>query len=106
MLTQDKITEIYCIADDFCKEYAKEISKRQILPDEGKKHHNRSCEMSDSEIMTILLLFHFGTFKNFKHYYLHFICIYLRKEFPKRLSYNRFVEIERRIFVPMMVMLN
>jgi hypothetical protein len=30
MLTQDKITEIYCIADDFCKEYAKEKLKRQI----------------------------------------------------------------------------
>ena len=29
--------------------------------------------MSDSEIMTILLYFHFGTFRNFKHYYLFFI---------------------------------
>ena len=106
MLTQDRITEIYCIADDFCKEYAKEISKRQILSGEGKKRRNRSCEMSDSEIMTILLLFHFGTFKNFKHYYQHFICIHLNNEFYNRLSYNRFVEIERRIFVPMMFFLN
>jgi hypothetical protein len=24
-LTVDKITEIYCIADDFCKEFSKEI---------------------------------------------------------------------------------
>ena len=29
--------------------------------------------MSDSEIMTILLYFHFGTFRNFKHYYLFLI---------------------------------
>ena len=27
MLTHDKITEIYCIADDFCKEFAQEIKK-------------------------------------------------------------------------------
>ena len=68
MLTKDKITEIYCIADDFCKEFALEIKNHKMLPEDGKKRRNRSCEMSDSEIMTILLLFHFGTFKNFKHY--------------------------------------
>jgi hypothetical protein len=41
-LTTDKITEIYCIADDFCKEFSKEIQKHQILPDDGKRHRNRS----------------------------------------------------------------
>ena len=74
MLTNDKITEIFCIADDFCKEFAQEFKNLKKLPDDGKKRRNRSCEMSDSEIMTILLLFHFGTFKNFKHYYLHYTC--------------------------------
>jgi len=30
MLTPDKITEIFCIADDFCKEFAQEVKKHQI----------------------------------------------------------------------------
>ena len=30
MLTKDKITEIYCIADDFCKESAQEIKKLKL----------------------------------------------------------------------------
>ena len=34
----------------------------------------------DSEIMTILIMFHFGTFDNFKHYYLHFIKLHLLKD--------------------------
>jgi hypothetical protein len=107
MLTQEKIIEIFCIADDFCKEFSQEIEKHKTLSGKaGKKHRNRSCEMSDSEIITILLLFHFGTFKNFKHYYLHYIGVHLKKEFPKQLSYNRFVAIEHRIFVPMMFLLN
>jgi hypothetical protein len=106
MLTQDKITEIYCIADDFCKEFAQEFEKLQKLPEDGKKHRNRSCEMSDSEIMTILLLFHFGSFKNFKHYYLHYIGVHLACEFPNQLSYSRFIAIEHRVFVPMMFFLN
>ena len=27
MLTPDKITEIFCIADDFCKEFTQEVKK-------------------------------------------------------------------------------
>ena len=32
-----KITDIYCIADDFCKEFAFEFKKLKTLPDAGKK---------------------------------------------------------------------
>ena len=106
MLTLDKITEIYCIADDFVKEYSKEVSKHQKLSGGDIKRRNRPCAMSDSEIMTILLMFHFGTFDNFKHYYLHFICVHMKNDFPNRLSYNRFVEIEQRVFIQMMFFIN
>ena len=106
MLTIDKVIEIYCIADDFCKEFTQKFKNHKMLPNGNKKRRNRTCEMSDSEIMTVLLLFHFGTFKNFKHYYLHYIGVHLKKEFPKQLSYNRFIEIEHRVFVPMMFFLN
>ena len=81
MLTQDKNTEIYCIADDFRKEFASEIKRHKMLSNDSKKHRNRSREMTDGEIMTILLLFHFGSFKNFKHYYLHYIGVHLKKIF-------------------------
>ncbi|KAA6328169.1 hypothetical protein EZS27_022902, partial [termite gut metagenome] len=30
MLTPDKLTEIFCIADDFCKEFDLEAQKHQI----------------------------------------------------------------------------
>jgi len=84
MLTKDKITEIFCIAYDFCKHFAVEMAKKpKLLAADGKRHRNRPCEMSDSEIITILILFHFGTFKNFKHYYLHYIGVHLKYEFPK-----------------------
>jgi len=56
MLTDDKIIEIYCIADDFCKELSQEIKKLKKLPEDDKKRRNRSCEMSVSKIMTVLLL--------------------------------------------------
>jgi hypothetical protein len=55
------------MADDFCKEFDLEVQKHQILTLDKKKYH-RSPRMSDSEIMTILIRFHFGAFRNFKHY--------------------------------------
>jgi hypothetical protein len=33
LLTTDKITTIFCIADDFCKEFSKELAKMSILPE-------------------------------------------------------------------------
>ena len=37
-ITKDKITEFFCIIDDFCKEYDKEISKMAIPEPDGRKH--------------------------------------------------------------------
>ena len=63
-----------------------------------RRRRRRSASMSDSEIMTVLLLFHFGSFRNFKHYYFTYIKGVLRSDFPTAVSYNRFVELEGRVF--------
>ena len=68
-ITKNKITEIFCIIDDFCQEYDKEIARMSICEPDGRKHRNRKWTMSRSEIMTILIYFHFNTFRNFKHYW-------------------------------------
>ena len=105
MLTKDKVTNIFCLADDFCKEYEAEVKKHQFLPTDGIKRRNRSTRMSESEMITILIGFHFGSFRNFKHYYLHYIGIHLKDEFPNLLSYNRFIQLQHRTFVPFVLFL-
>ena len=55
--------------------------------------------------MTILLCFHFGSFHNFKHYYLFYVKEHLRKEFPNQLSYNRFMEVEHKVAIPLVLFL-
>ena len=55
--------------------------------------------MSDSEIITIMIGFHLGAHKTFKHYYQEIVCGYWKDLFPKTLSYNRFVELQQRSFV-------
>lgn len=59
--------------------------------------------MSHSEIMAILIYFHFNTFRNFKHYYLFYVKNHLCDLFPNQLSYNRFIELESRVAVEMLL---
>lgn len=56
--------------------------------------------------MTILLYFHFSTFRNSKHYYLFFIKGTMKSYFPEVVSYNRFAELESRVFFQLMFFLN
>lgn len=106
MITKDKVTEIFCIIDEFCKHFDAENAQKVLISSKVTSRRRRSATMSDSEIMTILLLFHFGSYRNFKHYYLSFIKIIQKKEFPTAVSYNRFVELEGRVFFQMMFFLN
>lgn len=104
MLTADKITEIFVHVDDFCKEFEVEIAKHQLAAGNGKTR-NRKASLSDSEIITILIAFHSGHFTNLKHFYLGYVCAYYRGYFPGLVAYNRFVELQQRVAVPMMLFL-
>ena len=106
MITDDKVTEIFCAVDEFCKEFEKQMEKKTLISSDGKMRRNRKASLSDSEIMTILIAFQFGSFRNFKHYYLFFIKEHLKSSFPRAVSYNRFVELESRVCFQMMFFLN
>ena len=106
MTTDYKFTELFCIIDEFCKHFEAENAGRQFLGDDDVKRRRRKVSLSDSEIITILLYFHFGSFRNFKHYYMFFIKGTLKSYFPDAVSYNRFVELESRVFFPLMFFLN
>jgi len=104
MLTPFKIIEIFIKVDDFCKEFESEIVKHQ-LDAANHKVRNRKASLSDSELITILIAFHSGHFTNLKHFYLCCICAHYKDYFPGLVSYNRFVELEQRVAVPMMLFL-
>ena len=62
-----KVTEIYCIADDFYKEYELELNKKALSLSNHSpnipKTRNRKGRISDAEMITILVLFHSNTFE-------------------------------------------
>jgi hypothetical protein len=52
-MTDTNLVEIFCVLDDFCKYFTPELKKHQLSVPE-KRHRNRKCHLSDSEVMTIL----------------------------------------------------
>ena len=103
-MTDTNLVEIFCILDEFCKYLAPELKKRS-LEDSDKRHRNRPGLMSDSEIMTILIIFHTRRFRDLKSFYLGYVCRHMRNEFPRTLSYNRFVERQAQVGLHLLLFL-
>lgn len=68
MITEDKVTEIFCIADDFCKVFDAQMEKYTIKSNTKRRYH-REFTMSKAEIMVIVILFHSSGFRCLKHFY-------------------------------------
>ena len=100
MITDDKVTEIFCIADDFCKFFDAMMIKYMLNSNKKRKYH-RKCTLSKAEIMLIMILFHDSGYRCLKHFYLEKVCRHLRHLFPQVVSYNRFVELEKEIAIPL-----
>lgn len=105
MLTTNEIIEIFYLCDDFSKEFDKSFKKHILQVDNGKKTRNKPGKLSHSEVMTILISFHLGGYRNLKHYYLFYVNQHLNKEFPQLVSYNRFVELQQQVAFPLVLFL-
>ena len=101
MLTSDKITEFFYLIDEFCQEFEKAKKGHVLNENIAKKQRNRKFRMSDSEVITIMALFHLGQFRNLKHFYIFYLQKHLTKDFPQTVSYNRFVELQKKSMLPM-----
>jgi len=63
----EMLTEIFCLVDDFCKEFDQELSKKSVSSN-GSNRKFRSSRLSRSEIITILIFFHLSKYRTFKDY--------------------------------------
>jgi len=88
MVIYSKITEIFCIVDEFCKEYDK-IVNQSLLGNLAK----RPSVMSKSEVITLTILFQLSGFRTFKHFYIFYVQKHMTADFPATVSYNRFTEL-------------
>jgi len=94
------IVEIFCDIDDFCKHHQPNIPLK-LLEVDGVKRRNRRTQLSMSEIMTVLVLFHLSHYRTFKDFYMSCVLEDLAPYFPKAVSYGRFVALTPRVLEPL-----
>lgn len=97
------IVEVYCVVDEFCKEFKRGNDRFLSSSDSSKR--NKASRMSLSEIMTIVILFHISGYRTFKHYYRDCVVGHLKTYFPEAVSYNRFIELIPTSLMPLTVFL-
>jgi len=91
------IVALFSCLDDFCKVY-QDLKKHRLINTGVKRH--RDNLMSLSEMLCVVLVFHFSPCKNFKRFSLEYLSKLHALEFPNLLNYNRFVQLMPKLFVP------
>ena len=99
-MTTANLIEIFCILDEFCK-FFDAMMEKYTIKEAKKRNYHRDSTLSKSEVMLIMTLFHDSGYRCLKHFYLESVCKHMRHLFPRVVSYNRFVELERDVAVPL-----
>lgn len=97
------LTTIFYHVDNFCNDLDKKLIKKAIG---SAKQPGPRSQLSESEIMTIVIFFHHSRTRTFKDYYLIYIKGIIREAFPEAPGYNRFVEIMKRCLMPLYVFMS
>ena len=92
ILNSNKLIEIFIEVDDFLVGIV-EFLEAQSLPDPNGTTRKRARRMSESEMMTIIIYYHFSGFKCFKWYYNLVVKKIFADYFPQSFSYNRFIQL-------------
>ena len=90
------LTELFCDVDDFCRFFLP-IWKQKQLEDHSRKRL-RKTQLSISEIMAIMILFHQSNYRTFKAFYTRHVQKYLKADFPDLVSYPRFCCLDAESF--------
>jgi hypothetical protein len=81
------------------------MESHRLTEETAKKTRKRAFTMSESEVITIMIMFHQSHFRDIKAFYKNYIQQHCKKDFPHTVSYNRFVELQQKALMPMAVFL-
>lgn len=98
-----ELVALFYLIDEFCKEFEPKWRAERLAS--GECQRTKYCRMTLSEILTIIVHFHQSHHRNFKYYYKDYVCGQLRSDFPRLVSYNRFVELMGEVTTPMVALL-
>jgi len=85
---ETKLYEIFIAVDDLCLRLD---GWKQSQPEHFPPREWDKPLMSESELMSICIFYHYSGYKCFQYYYQQMVQLTLRSYFPKQISYERFL---------------
>lgn len=95
------LVEIYYEVDEFNRRFLEKIAA-YAAGINWFTHRKMGC-MTMSEVMTILIFYHYSHYKHFKAYYTAYVSKDLKKDFPNLVGYDRFVYYIPLALLPLLV---
>ncbi len=99
----ERLVEVFCDVDDFCQAFFPQWKAHLI--GSGAAPRGPEAGLCASEIITLLLVLHGSRFKYLKNFYNGPMGEVLRRYFPHMPCYERFVTIQKSVFIPLMCFL-
>jgi hypothetical protein len=93
------ILELFCRVDDLWQGFEPQWRQEQLAS--GQRQCQCQGQLCPSEVMTIVIRFHQSRYRDFKSDYTRYMQEHLRSEFPKLVSYGRFVHLMSEVLVPL-----
>ena len=93
------LVALFCHVDDFCHAFEAAWIRHPLTT--GGRRRRRTGRLCLSEMMTLLIWFHQSHYRDFKAFYLQYVCRHLRAAFPGVVSYGRFVELIPSTLIPL-----
>lgn len=102
MLRQDKalkLIEVFIVCDDFCN------ALTNWQTQQGQPVTCRAGQLTDSEMLAIVIFYHYSGAKCFEYYYRNCVQMQLVSYFPQLITYERFVARMPRLLPGLFVLL-
>ena len=96
------LLELFCAVDDFLLSFEPHWKASRL---QAGKQRERAGQLCPSEVITILIHFHQSHYRTFKAYYTEHVQVHLTGEFPRLVSYQRFVALIPGVLIPMLAYL-
>ena len=99
-----QLLQLYIFVDDACLLMRAWATQHWVAEGIPSKPARRVPKISESEIMTILIFYHYSGYKCFEYYYKSLVLNDLKTYFPTAPSYHYFLALIERVSLPMMIL--
>jgi hypothetical protein len=97
--SMDQLVAIFCDSDDGCKAFEPGYARRLLHV--GQRQRPRPTTLARSEMLPLLVYFHWSHSRTCKHYYTEYVAVHLRPYFPPLVRDPRCVALLPRTLVPL-----